>query len=224
MMAEELNRPRPRAGRREWWQSWKLWLAVAVVAALAATIAVTIVGRRNAPPNLPYSAFLDQLEAGNVTSVTFQGLSFDATLKRAVTVPLVRGEGVRDHVASRMPDFGDPSLLPELRREHVVIVVNASSAGSLWSSLLVRIPWTPVLIGLVVVVGAGFMRLRRGGQTQPGAGLGATAPGWLGLLSGAFGKPRSANPQPREGGDLERVDREEQLGHGDEQPRQDRQR
>ena len=45
-------------------------------------------GRQTGP--MPYSTFLDQLEAGNVASVTFQGTEIDGRLKRPLDVRLQR--------------------------------------------------------------------------------------------------------------------------------------
>jgi ATP-dependent Zn protease len=91
---------------------------------------------------LPYSSFLDQLEAGTVASVTIQGTTIYGRLKVPPT-------GVqRDSFDTRTPDFGDPALIPELRKQHVLIEISAPSP---WTALLAHLPW-PMLAFLAVAL------------------------------------------------------------------------
>jgi hypothetical protein len=95
-----------------------------------------------------------------------------------------------------LPDFGDASLIPELRRQHVAIDV-ASSSG--WASLASHLPW-PLVAFLVLAVIAAVVRAVRG----PKAGSSGAMPmhpagGIVGLVSGLFGKERDSGRPP--GGD-----------------------
>jgi hypothetical protein len=137
----------------------------------------------------PYSAFLDQLEAGKVASVTFQGTEIQGRFKRSPD------SAQRDTFSTRLPDFGDPLLIPELRKQHVAINVSAPSP---WTSVLTRLPW-PMLIFLCVVLLAGLVRLVRGGKVQSESG----APmhpmhDIVGLVSGLFAKPHQVESPPEQ--------------------------
>jgi hypothetical protein len=164
---------------RPWWKRPPVWFIAIVVVLLLIVVGLQIEKAGKAVP-APYSAFLDQLEAGNIASVTFQGTEIHGRFKRFAD------SAQRDTFSTRVPDFGDPGLISELRKQHVGINV---SAPSRWTSMLARIPW-PMLILLGVVLVAGLVRLVRGGRAQSKS----SAPmhpmhGMLGLVSGLFAKP-----------------------------------
>jgi ATP-dependent Zn protease len=180
---------------RPWWKRPPVWfIAVAAVLALVIGVWTETEPIRNSAPT-PYSAFLDQLEAGNVASVAIQGTEIRGRFKR----PL---DGVRqDAFNTRVPDFGDPRLIPELREQHVAIDVSAPSA---WTSVLTRIPW-PMLAFLGVLLVAALVRLVRGGKAQPGPAVSMPAHGMMGLVSGLFAKkdrteisPEHASDEPKD--------------------------
>jgi hypothetical protein len=126
---------------------------------------------------IPYSTFLNQLEADNVASVTFQGTEINGYLKRPLdsTQP--------DTFSSRVPDFGDPTLIQELRKHQVTINVTSAFA---WTSLFTHLPW-PMLLILGVAVICGLVRLLRGGKIQSTSSMHPTH-GMMGLVSGLFAK------------------------------------
>jgi ATP-dependent Zn protease len=166
---------------RPWWKRPPVWfIGIAVVAAVL-VVAVEKSGK-GAP--MPYSTFLDQLEAGNVASVTFNGMEIDGHFKHPLDSPLPTGTTQRDTFRSTVPEVGDPTLVPELHRQHVAIDVKVPSA---WTWLLGRVPW-PMLIVVGAILVAGFIRLMRGGKTQPGPAVSMPAHGMVGLVSGLFAK------------------------------------
>jgi ATP-dependent Zn protease len=172
---------------RPWWKRPPVWfLAVAVVLSLI----VVIVEQTSKQAAVPYSAFLDQIEADNLTSVTFHGTEIIGRLKR--TPDGAAGSVGGDSFRSRVPDFGDPSLIPQLRSHHVAIEVTAPSA---WTWLLGRVPW-PMLIVVGAILVAGLVRLMRGGAPPSGSAA-PTLPmhGMVGVVSGLFAKRgESVNP------------------------------
>lgn len=64
---------------RPWWKRPPVWF-IAIVA--LSPLAVFVIEQSEKAPRTPYSVFLDQLEVGNVTSVTFQGTQIDGRYKR----------------------------------------------------------------------------------------------------------------------------------------------
>jgi hypothetical protein len=171
---------------RPWWKRPPVWFAAIAVVLLLIVVGSQIETANKAVP-VPYSAFLDQLEAGKVASVTFQGTEIQGQFKKSTdsTQP--------DTFSSRVPDFGDPALIPELRKQHVAINV---SAPSRWTSVLARIPW-PMLVFLGVVLVAGLVRLVRGGKAQSGSGVPMhPMHGMEGLVSGLFAKPHQVESPP----------------------------
>lgn len=173
------------AQRPSWWRTWKAWGFIAILAVLIVVI-VVVIERAGNRGLIPYSTFLDQLEAGNVASVTFQGTEINGLLKHPLdSTPL-------DTFSSRLPDFGDPTLIQELRKQNVLINVTSASE---WTSLFTHLPW-PILLFLAVVVLGGLVSLLRGGKVQ------STAPmppmhAMMGLVSGLFAKPQQGTiPHP----------------------------
>jgi ATP-dependent Zn protease len=181
---------------RPWWMRPPVWFIGVVLVLLVVFAIVEMAGR---PAAIPYGAFLDQLDAGNVATVTFQGTQIEGRFKHPVGVTGSGGTEQRDVFRSRIPDFGDQTLLPELRKQHVAIDVASSSQ---WTSWLGRLPW-PMFVFLGAIVIAGLVRLARGGKAQSGA----TVPmhpmqGVFGLVSGLFAKhDRLATPSGHPGGE-----------------------
>ena len=75
--------------------------------ALVALVIFAVVETASAPAATPYGTFLDQLEAGNVASVTFKGTEIDGRFKHPIS-NAVNGTAQTNTFRSRVPDFGDP--------------------------------------------------------------------------------------------------------------------
>jgi ATP-dependent Zn protease len=176
---------------RSWYMRPPVWFVGTAVMAVLAFIVFENVG---GPAATPYSTFLDQLEAGNVASVTFQGTQIDGRFKHPLTAATSDGSKQNDTFRSRVPDFGDSSLIPELRKQRVAIDVTSSSQ---WTSWLGRLPWPMVFI-LGAILIAALVRLARGGKS-PAASPMSMHPmgGMMGLVSSLFGKqPAESPPAP----------------------------
>ncbi|KAB2919059.1 MAG: hypothetical protein F9K29_07515 [Hyphomicrobiaceae bacterium] len=150
-------------------------------------------------PATPYGVFLDQLAAGNVASVTFQGTDIRGRFKQPVGETTSSGAVQGDVFRSRVPDFGDPNLIPELRKQRVVIDVTAPSP---WTWLLGRVPW-PMLAIVAVMLVAALTRMLRGPAVPGPAGpaMPAHGMGMIGLLSGLFAGQRAAEQAPKGDGE-----------------------
>ena len=151
---------------RAWYARPVAWIIGATLAAIAAFAALQM-GEK--PFALSYGQFFDQLQAGNITAVTFSGTQIDGTFKRPVDETSKSGPVARTTFRSAVPDFGDPGLLVELHQGHVVIDV-ASSSG--WASWLAKLPW-PMLLILGVLLLVGFSRLRSGDAGAQGTAASA---------------------------------------------------
>jgi len=178
---------------RPWWKRPTVWFVAIVVVAL---IGVAVVKQTDQPAATPYSTFLDQVEAGKIASVTFEGMEIVGRFKPPSANAPAGGTAQRDSFRSLVPDVGDPTLIPVLRKQHVAIDVAPPSA---WTWLLGRVPW-PMLIFVGVMLAIGFVRLLRGGKAQAGSAA-STLPahGMIGLLSGLFAKQHaSESPSARD--------------------------
>jgi len=177
---------------RPWYLRPPVWLLGIVAAALIAFAAVEVAGR---PAATAYSVFLDQLDAGNIASVMLQGTEISGRYKHPLTA--TAGAAPVDTFRSRIPDFGDPSLIPALRQRHVAIEVAASSS---WTRLLAGIP-LPMWLFLGFIVVAGIVRLVRGSTVQAGTATPVhPMQGMIGLVAGLFGKQQQAVNSPTDDG------------------------
>ena len=179
---------------RAWYLRPPVWLLGIVLVGLAIFGVIEMNGR---PAAMPYGSFLDQLDAGNVASVTFQGTRIDGRFKHAVAGAAANGATPQSVFRSRAPEFGDPALLVELRKEHVTIDVASSSN---WTSWLAGLPW-PMVVFLGFILIAGLVRLMRGGKapSEPAASM-HPMQGMIGLLSGLFGKRSEPASEPKPAG------------------------
>ncbi len=172
---------------RSWYMRPPAWVLGVVLVALAVFGVMEMINR---PVAIPYSDFLDQLDAGNVASVTFKGTQIDGNYKHPVGQTAAKATASQNIFRSEVPDFGDPTLLPELRKEHVAIDVVSSSS---WTRLLAGLPW-PMLLLMGAVLIAALVRLMRGDKTPAGSAL-PTHP-MTGLIAGLFGKRDQATSRP----------------------------
>jgi ATP-dependent Zn protease len=181
---------------KPWYMRPPAWFIVAAVVALAIFAVYETTG---GPTATPYGVFLDQLDAGNVASVTLQGTQIDGRFKNPVTTAAANGAVPADTFRSRVPDFGDSSLIPELRKQRVAIDVTLSSQ---WTSWLGRLPWPMVFI-LGAVLIAALVRFVRGGKPGSASPMSMhPMGGMMGLVSGLFGKqsqPAGTPPPAGEG-------------------------
>lgn len=184
--------------RRSWPRAGDVWRFAGIAAGVVILLTVAVVAfeTRESSPLLAYSEFLDQLDAGKVASVTFRGMEIEGRLKR----PQDRADSgnviQQERFRSQIPDFGDATLVSELRKQHVAIEVAPPSA---WSWLLGRIPW-PMLLFFGGVIVIGVFRLLRGGRTPSESDRSdMPARGMMGLVWGLFTKRRQPAASPLKG-------------------------
>jgi len=120
-----------------------LWLIIGVV---LITVFNTFNGGEE-PPQEAYSAFLEQVETGQVASVVFEGQELKVT----------RMSGERYVVV--MPSVGDGSLLATLKDAGVSVEGKMPEEQSFWAQLLIAS--FPILI--IIAVFMLFMRQMQGG-------------------------------------------------------------
>ncbi len=120
-----------------------LWLIIAVVL-------VTVFNTFNVksePPQQTYSAFLKEVQAGAVDSVTFSGQEMF----------VVRNN--RDEFKVVLPSVGDARLMDELFAAGVNVVGKMPEEQSFWAQLLIAVLPILIIIGVFML----FMRQMQGG-------------------------------------------------------------
>lgn len=166
-----------RRPAKPWWSRPLAWI---LGAALLGVLAFGVVSATRRPATISYGTFLDELDAGHVASVTFSGTAIEGKLRPRVAAVAGAASGAGGF-RSQVPDVGDASLLPELRRQQVAIAVAASSG---WLAWLGRLPWPMVALGVVIVV-AWLVNRARGRDPRAGAAMPAhPMQAMFGLLGG----------------------------------------
>lgn len=73
---------------RPWWMRLPVWFVGIAVALLMIFAMFEMAGK---PSAISYGTFLDQLDAGNVASVTFQGTQIDGRFRKPLNVTASNG-------------------------------------------------------------------------------------------------------------------------------------
>ncbi|MDI3341694.1 MAG: ATP-dependent zinc metalloprotease FtsH [Sphaerobacter sp.] len=162
--------PRPPTQGRSRFPTSILW--VALIALALWNIYVFFWPSTGARLSIPYSAFTEQVVAGNVESVTLQGQKVTGTFRSELRVagnqvldpgeplpPGVTAGEVRTgtQFQTTIPENSQPELVPLLEEHNVTISVQ-QAGGSLWPSLLATIVPLFLFIGLMVYLGRSMSR------------------------------------------------------------------
>ncbi len=119
------------------------------------------------PPHytINYSQFMEQLDAGNIKSVSIKKLLVSGELSKEVSMQLP-GEKKPAQVKyfeTVLPAFQGEGLLPQLRAKKVVITVESAEQGYFWQMVIGILPW-------VLIIGFWVMMTKRNQQIQGGPG------------------------------------------------------
>ncbi|MFA5353997.1 MAG: ATP-dependent zinc metalloprotease FtsH [Thermodesulfovibrionales bacterium] len=102
--------------------------------------------------SLSYSRFLDQVEGGNVRSVSIQGTKVSGELKEELPAA-EQGKMVKVRAFfTQLPAFQGEELIRKLREKAVAITVEPPAEGSVfWQIVLSFLPWI-IFIGIWVLI------------------------------------------------------------------------
>ncbi len=126
------------------------WWLIGAVILLANYLVASSVGDRPGRPELPYTVFKQQIEAGNVAEVVSLGDIIQGQFKEPITYPAAGQSGSQTSAlfATVRPAFAEPGLEQLLERQGAVINARPlDSPRSWWMNLLVGFGPTALLIG-----------------------------------------------------------------------------
>lgn len=112
-----------------------------------------------------YSQFIEQLNAGNIKSVSIKELHVSGEFVKAVNIQL-QGEKKPANVKyfqTFLPSFQGEGLLSQLREKNVIISIESAQQGYIWQILIGILPWA-LIIGFWVLI------MRRNQKIQGGPG------------------------------------------------------
>ena len=156
--------------------AWAWWVVFLVL--LAWNAVTFFVPRGPATIPLSYSAFLQQVQTGNVAKLTIDGQNVDGQLKQAIPVPgatpvpaATPGQKTAppasDRFSTTIPSIDNPTLLPLLEKEGVQVTAVDTSGDSWLLTLLANALPTLLLVGLMLYLGR---QMQRGQQNALGFG------------------------------------------------------
>jgi cell division protease FtsH len=116
--------------------------------------------------DITYTRFIEQLNAGNIKSVTIKKLQVTGELNKEISVQQT-GEKKPASVKTfqtYLPSFQGEDLLKKLEEQKVVVTVEPSEKGSiLWQILIGVLPW-------VLIIGIWILIMKRAQNIQGGPG------------------------------------------------------
>ncbi|MEW5792344.1 MAG: ATP-dependent zinc metalloprotease FtsH [Pseudomonadota bacterium] len=156
---------KPEPPKTDLRQAAALWLFLFLLGLAGAYL----IGQREpateAAYEIPYSQFKILAAQGQVAAVTLRGDAVEGELRQAAPIGPAKQAASRFH--TRVPAFGDDSLLPILQQQRVQVRVEAAREGGWTAMLLATLPW-------ILILGVYFWMLRRtyrnisGGLGGPG--------------------------------------------------------
>src|SRR5437588_417905 len=152
----------PRNNNR---QGWKISLLIAGIVLAFWVLPLLFAQGAQAPGQpvgeLPYSAFYQQVQAGNVKDATFQGQDITGDFKHAVSLTAANGNPVlaTQYHLTQFPN-GDPNLIALLNQHHVQFQSKPVANQNLLLTIFIN------FLPLIVVFGVIFFISRRARQSQ----------------------------------------------------------
>ena len=112
-----------------------------------------------------YSQFMEQLNTGNVKSVTIKKMLVTGELAKETTIQL-QGDKKPSKVQyfqTVLPSFQGEGLLSQLREKNVNITIESSEQGYFWQLVIGILPWA-------LIIGFWILMTKRAQQMQGGPG------------------------------------------------------
>jgi cell division protease FtsH len=138
------------------------WNILATILIIGLAIAVTLTTQRKSPPvvALPYSEFLQALEAGRIVNVTLSDQTLTGDMRAPATTTATAPDQSAPITRFTSVAFDDPGLVQKLHDKHVQFEREVSSG-----SLLSIFSW---VLPLLLFYGLWSFILRRAGKAQAG--------------------------------------------------------
>lgn len=115
---------------------------------------------------ISYSQFLEQINAGNIQSVTIKDLEVSGSFAKEISLQLPDGKSTPSvkNFHTFLPSFQGEDIIRQLRDRNVTISVEPSEKSSLlWQILIGVLPW-------VLIIGIWILLMKRAQQIQGGPG------------------------------------------------------
>lgn len=114
---------------------------------------------------ISYTEFMNQLDEGNIRSVTIKGRQIDGEFNMTVPVKAPERQEPVDAIGftTTLPEFQNGDIMTELADRGVTISVEPSDGGIFWQMAVMLLPW-------VIIIGIWLVFMRRVQQSQGSQG------------------------------------------------------
>ena len=148
----------------EWIRQPRNWLTILVLIVLNFIVVNVLLPPSSQPKqvSIPYNTFIDQVNAGNVTSVTIQTDTITGTTKKEISAPGSSDKAT--HFTTGKPSVPDDQLLPALLSHNVTVNFQPETTP-IWQTLLFS-------FGPAILLVAGFLYLNRRASRAAGGVFG----------------------------------------------------
>ncbi|MFA5823788.1 MAG: ATP-dependent zinc metalloprotease FtsH [Thermodesulfovibrionales bacterium] len=112
-----------------------------------------------------YSQFIEQLNAGNIKSVSIKALHVSGEFVKEVNIQFQGAKKPANvkYFQTFLPSFQGEGLLSQLREKNVIINIESVEQGYLWQILVGILPWA-------LIIGFWVLMMRRNQKIQGGPG------------------------------------------------------
>ncbi len=112
-----------------------------------------------------YSQFIEQLNAGNIKSVSIKALHVSGEFVKEVNIQFQGAKKPANvkYFQTFLPSFQGEGLLSQLREKNVIINIESAEQGYLWQILVGILPWA-------LIIGFWVLMMRRNQKIQGGPG------------------------------------------------------
>ncbi|MFH1025668.1 MAG: ATP-dependent zinc metalloprotease FtsH [Nitrospirota bacterium] len=145
---------------------WRIAIAILIFFLLLYFWTVFLNLRTPGQHTISYSQFIEQLNTGNIKSVTIKDLQVTGELVKEITIqiPDEKTTVTVKNFQTFLPSFQGEALLKNLQEKNVIVTVEPSEKGSfLWQIIIGILPWA-------LIIGVWILIMRRAQQVQGGPG------------------------------------------------------
>ena len=142
---------------------WRLWIVMAASFFILLIWNMTQNVQGPNQYNISYSQFLDQLDAGNIQSVTIGDMTIRGELMETAELYMTGIDRLLPVKKFRtlLPSFQGEELLGVLREKGVMINVESRELSPFWQFIVGLLPWV-LIIGLWILIMRGAQRVQGG--------------------------------------------------------------
>ena len=157
--------PRNPRDQTPFYRTARFWILLALMVVIY-VIVINLINTANQPQRvqISYTTFVEQVDKGNVASITSQGRQINGAAKKPVA-DMSNGSEKSKEFSTVVPQFAGGDLESLLQKHHVSVTAQSSNQSSIFTTLLFT--FGPIVLLIIVFV---WLYRRQMGAMGGGAG------------------------------------------------------